>query len=192
MDTSSFYSLGYYRGEASVAKYQKRSAKLRWWLSFPNYTRINSFAMVPNTDVVLTCGHYWSNEATSDTNTDISFYATEAVIARVKDDGKPDLFVNIHGTNPDATAQSKDECWGIVPMKDGDFATIMTVTMSSIRSSTKGNFRDMALILFNSAATVQKAIVFSNGNIAKDFFLANNALVIIEDMYFFAGQSIGF
>lgn len=107
--------MGYFRGEAVIMKFQKRSARLRWWLSFPKYTRINSFAMVPGTDQVLTCGHYWSNEATSDTNTDTSFYNTQAVITRVQSDGTPELFMNINGANPVTTAMGKDECWGIIP-----------------------------------------------------------------------------
>lgn len=191
-DPSSFFSLGYYQGTAAIMKFQKRNGRLRWWLSFPQYTRINSYAMIPNTGTFFTCGHYWSNEATSEQNTDIAYYSTEAVITRIRDDGTPDLYMNLHGSNPVSTAQGKDECWGIVPQKDGDFATVMTVTMSSIRGNDKGDFRDLLLVTFNSAGTVQRAVVFTNGNIQKDYFLTNNALVNIDDMYFFAGHSMGY
>jgi hypothetical protein len=34
-DAQSFYMAGYYQGRGSVMKFQKRNAKLRWWLSFP-------------------------------------------------------------------------------------------------------------------------------------------------------------
>jgi len=49
-DLSSFYLSGYYQGAGSIMKFQKRNAKLRWWLSFPKMTRINSVVNVPSTD----------------------------------------------------------------------------------------------------------------------------------------------
>ena len=45
-DTTSFYLSGYYQGSGSIMKFQKRNAKLRWWLSFPKMTRINSVANI--------------------------------------------------------------------------------------------------------------------------------------------------
>ena len=50
LDTASFYLSGYYQGAGSIMKFQKRNAKLRWWLSFPKMTRINSVVNIPSTD----------------------------------------------------------------------------------------------------------------------------------------------
>jgi hypothetical protein len=60
-DATSFYLSGYYQGAGSIMKFQKRDGKLRWWLSFPYMTRINSVAAFPGTDQMLACGHYWTN-----------------------------------------------------------------------------------------------------------------------------------
>lgn len=66
--------------------------------------------------------------------------------------------------------------------------------MSQARNrSFKGNFRDLMLILFENYGTIKKTVVFSNGNISKDLYLTNNALINLDgDQYFFAGQSIGY
>jgi len=71
--------------------------------------------MVPKTADVLICGHYWSDEAEKETNTDTSLYTTSAVISRLNADGKVDLFLNIAGKNPVSGKTSQDECWGILP-----------------------------------------------------------------------------
>lgn len=147
-------------------KFQKRNAKLRWWLSFPKMTRINSVANIEGTDSFLACGHYWVNEDTSQTSTDTKTYQTSAVIMKVKNDGSVLNYMSISGTNPVASAVSQDECWGVSPKKDGSFSAIFTIKMTEIRDSTKGDFRDVLLILFNSSGAVIRSIVFTQGSIA--------------------------
>jgi hypothetical protein len=48
---------------------------------------------------VLACGHYWADEATTETNTDTSLYTLQATITRFNADGNVDLFLNIAGPN---------------------------------------------------------------------------------------------
>jgi len=64
--------------------------------------------------------------------------------------------------------------------------------MTEVRDNTKGDFKDMLLVLFNSDGTVKRATTFTNGNINSGFRLAGNALVILDDQYFFAGNSVGY
>ena len=54
---------------------------------------------------------------------------------------------------------------------------MLSIKMTELRDNTKGNFRDVLLILFTSAGTVKRATVFTLGNIQQDMFLANNALI---------------
>lgn len=64
--------------------------------------------------------------------------------------------------------------------------------MTELRDSTKGDFRDILLVLFTSAGSVNRASMFTTGNIQKDLLLTGNALVVYQDMYLFSGQSIGY
>lgn len=108
-------------------------------------------------------------------------------------DGTVDLFLNIQGANPDKTKTAQDECWGVLPVgREGQFAAVLSIKMTEIRDSTKGNFKDMLLALFKSDGSVIRSTVFTNGNIQKNFNLAGNAFVVLDDMYFWAGHSIGY
>lgn len=75
-DSTHFYWVGYYQGKGAVMKFQKRNANLRWWVSYPQMTRINSMAMVPATNTMLACGYFWADEETTSMNEDTSLYTT--------------------------------------------------------------------------------------------------------------------
>jgi hypothetical protein len=181
LDTSSFYLSGYYQGAGSIMKFQKRNAKLRWWLSFPKMTRINSVVNIPSTDSFLACGHYWVNEDTTQLETDTKKYQTSAVIMKVKNDGQVLNYLSISGTNPVPSTVSQDECWGVTAKKDGSFSAVLSIKMTQLRDSTKGDFKDVLLIIFNSSGAVTRAVVFSQGSIAQNMNLASNALINIDD-----------
>jgi len=192
-DSTAFYLSGYYRGNASIMRFQKRNAKLRWWLSFPKMTRINSVKNLPGTDTFLACGHYWVNEDLVSTNTDTSTYQTSAVIMKIKNDGSVVFYMSISGNNPVSTKTSQDECWGVTTNAlDDGFSAVFSVKMTELRDSTKGDFRDVLLVLFTSAGLVKRATMFTTGNIQKDLFLTGNALINYQDQYLFSGQSIGY
>jgi hypothetical protein len=57
---------------------------------------------------VLACGHYWADEATTETNTDTSLYTLQATITRFNADGNVDLFLNIAGPNPVSGKTAQD------------------------------------------------------------------------------------
>ena len=100
--------------------------------------------------------------------------------------------MSISGTNPVASSVSQDECWGVNAKKDGSFSALLTIKMTELRESTKGDFKDVLLILFNSSGAVVRSVVFTHGSIAQSMLLTNNALINIDDQFFFAGQSVGY
>jgi len=130
-------------------------------------TRINSVAFIPKQNTVYACGHYWSNEKTTAASSDTTLYNTQAVITRFSSSGNVDLFLNIKGTNPVSGLTSQDECWGILPAasQDGTFYAILSIKMTEVRATPKGNWRDLLLVMFNSDGSVGQATTFSNGNI---------------------------
>jgi hypothetical protein len=159
-------------------KFQKRNAQLRWWLNFPQMTRINSISQVGTEDQFYACGHYWVNEATTETNQDTSVYQTSAVIMKVRNNGEVLFYMNIAGTNPVSTKVSNDECWGISSQKDGTFSVVLSIKMSEIRSATKGDFKDILLIKFNNMGLIESdAVVFTQGTLAQSMIPASNGLV---------------
>lgn len=113
--------------------------------------------------------------------TDTNLYATSAVIVRVVGDGSVQNYMTIAGTNPISTKVSQDECWGITPNTDGTFAAVLTIKMTELRDNTKGDFKDVLLIIFSSSGTVKRATVFTLGNIQQSMLLSINALVIKDD-----------
>jgi hypothetical protein len=74
--------------------------------------------------------------------------------------------MSISGTNPVSTSVSQDECWGITAKKDGTFSAILSIKMTQLRDSTKGDFKDVILILFSSSGAVVRSVVFTQGSIA--------------------------
>lgn len=112
---------------------------------------------------------------------------------KVKNDGEVLFYMSISGNNPVATKTSQDECWGIATNSANDgFSAVFSVKMTELRDNTKGDFRDILLVLFTSAGSVNRASMFTTGPLQKDLLLTGNALVVYQDMYLFSGQSIGY
>jgi hypothetical protein len=111
---------------------------------------------------------------------------------RVASDGTVQNYLTIFGTNPQAGRESQDECWGVTPKEDGSFAAVLSIKMTEVRDNSKGDFKDIILILFTSAGTVKRATTFTLGNIRQSMHLTGNALIIHEDQYLFAGFSVGY
>lgn len=128
-------------------------------------TRINSIAQIPNSDSFFACGHYWANEATTAVNVDVTTYNTQGVILKVKNDGTVIFYMQISGTNPVSSKVSQDECWGLSTNKDGSFAATLSIKMSEVRSTNKGDFKDVLLITFDNMGALQNSVVFSLGTI---------------------------
>jgi hypothetical protein len=69
---------------------------------------------------------------------------------KVRNNGEVLFYMNIAGTNPVSSKVSQDECWGISSQPDGTFSAALSIKMSEVRSVTKGDFKDILLISFDS------------------------------------------
>jgi len=67
-DEQVLYMSGQYQGAASIMRFQKRDAKLRWWAQFEKLSNIRGYAQVPEDDHFYGCGDFNTNAEFTDTS----------------------------------------------------------------------------------------------------------------------------
>jgi len=87
---------GRYYGRASVMRFQKRQARLRWFAEFGQMTNIRGWSQVPDDDHFFVCGDY----LTDDTTDDLVTAEYTGAVAKMKNDGDVKWYISISGSNP--------------------------------------------------------------------------------------------
>lgn len=130
------------RGKASVARFQKRDATIKWWATFKELSKIYGYSHGETDDNLFVAGDYQPNEAVVAAGTqDVPPYIDSEYscgIARLTDDGEVRWFIKIAGDNPNYDAalgiNNQDRCRGIhYDQNSGEIGVIVQIKMYQLR-----------------------------------------------------------
>jgi hypothetical protein len=125
---------------------------------------------VPGTKDIYACGDYNVNSEA----TDFTLATYTAALWRGDNMGNVNFYLTVSGTNPLSTAANQDRCMGVSWEEKTQWLTVLLqVKAKEIRYFNKGNFFDTVVMVIDQAGTVQKAVSFSNSDIAYDMYSAN-------------------
>lgn len=184
---------GRYYGRASVMRFQKRQAKLRWFAYFGQMTNVRGWSQVPDDEHFFVCGDY----LTDDTASDLVTAKYTGAVAKMKNDGEVRWYVSIAGTNPSGSPD-QDRCMGVAyNPATFNLAVMVQGKMSQIRSNSKGNFYDQILFLLDQQGDVDHAMTVTQGSLSYDMYSASHGIfnkpgTYQDEHYYYAGWSYGF
>jgi len=186
-----FYLTGRFEGSGSVMRFQKRNARLRWFLKFNQMTNIRSYYQVEGEDYLYGCGDYFRNEEAM--ASDMSKAQFSAAFFKLDNEGEVRWYIEAAGVNPGAQDLDQDRCMGIsFDTTSRKVSILLQAKMKELRYHEPGDFYDTVLAILDESGSIEKGVSISNSYIKFDMYSANQGLMQLGDAYYFAGWSKGY